>query len=80
MVFLFIKRFHFFIFFFLFFPSFSSGMQIQGSEHSSLEDAQATMALYRKHAKAWEKDLMQKRFGQKKKPATKSAPVGGLFA
>lgn len=63
----------------VFLPHFSPlGMHIQGGEHSSLEDAQATMALYRKNAKTWEKDLTQRRFG-KQKAASKPAQKGGLF-
>ena len=43
---------------FLFPPSLSFlGLQIQGGEHSSVDDARAAMALYRMFRAQWEKDL-----------------------
>eukprot|EP00127_Corallochytrium_limacisporum_P006208 Clim_evm25s221 gene=Clim_evmTU25s221 len=36
------------------------GMAIQEGSHSSVEDARATMALYQKHKRAWEKSLRSK--------------------
>jgi len=37
------------------------GLDVQGGEHSSVEDAQATMLLYRKVRNEWEKELRKKR-------------------
>ncbi|GFU26849.1 RNA exonuclease 4 [Nephila pilipes] len=37
------------------------GCEIQGAEHSSIEDAQAAMLLYLTHKKEWEKSLRQKK-------------------
>ncbi|GFQ83153.1 RNA exonuclease 4 [Trichonephila clavata] len=37
------------------------GCEIQGAEHSSIEDAQAAMLLYLNHKKEWERSLKQKR-------------------
>lgn len=34
-----------------------TGLNIQGAEHSSIEDARAAMALYRMFRVKWEKDL-----------------------
>lgn len=36
------------------------GLDVQGGEHSSVEDAQATMLLYRKVRNEWERDLRKK--------------------
>jgi len=37
------------------------GLDVQGGEHSSVEDAQATMLLYRKVRNEWEKELRKKK-------------------
>ena len=37
------------------------GISIQKAEHSSVEDAQATMAIYRIHKKTWEISLVNKK-------------------
>ncbi|GFT75586.1 RNA exonuclease 4 [Trichonephila clavipes] len=37
------------------------GCEIQGAEHSSIEDAQAAMLLYLNHKKEWEKSVKQRR-------------------
>lgn len=39
------------------------GLDIQGGEHSSVEDAQAAMAVYRVCAKEWEERLRLKKLG-----------------
>lgn len=37
------------------------GIEIQDGEHSSVEDAQATMAIYCKHRADWESSLREKK-------------------
>ncbi|ORX71676.1 putative XPMC2 prevents mitotic catastrophe 2-like protein [Anaeromyces robustus] len=37
------------------------GLDVQGGEHSSVEDAQATMLLYRKVRNEWERELRKKK-------------------
>ena len=49
------------------------GLKIQGGEHSSVEDAQATMAIYRLVEKEWEEDLKKQGAGKMKKRKSKGA-------
>lgn len=48
------------------------GLDIQSGEHSSVEDARATMAIYRQHAKDWEEALRAKRTGKSTKAAVRA--------
>ena len=43
------------------------GLEIQEGEHSSIEDAQCAMAIYREHAKEWEARLRKRGKGSDKK-------------
>ncbi len=49
---------------------------MQGSEHSSVEDAQAAMAVYRAIGKEWEERLRLKRLGHEPAPRRKQRPSG----
>eukprot|EP00039_Didymoeca_costata_P023252 m.6490 g.6490 ORF g.6490 m.6490 type:complete len:337 (-) comp3538_c0_seq1:67-1077(-) len=51
------------------------GLSIQTGEHSSVEDAQATMAIYRKHRTEWKAFLEKKRLGKKGNPQKKLNPA-----
>lgn len=42
------------------------GLNIQESEHSSVEDARAALFVYLKHRVAWESTLVQRRFAKRK--------------
>jgi hypothetical protein len=46
---------------------------IQVGEHSSVEDARATMAIFQRVAKEWDKLLQQQRFKYSKPHAQKPA-------
>nr|VZI32234.1 unnamed protein product [Spirometra erinaceieuropaei] len=57
------------------------GLQIQTGEHCSIEDAQATMAIYRLVEEDWEADLRSKTADKNSKkilPSGKKRPVFGL--
>jgi RNA exonuclease 4 len=51
------------------------GLDIQGGEHSSVEDAQAVMAIYRATAKVWESRILKKKLGKSKAQLDTPKPV-----
>ncbi|KAJ8602538.1 hypothetical protein CTAYLR_008343 [Chrysophaeum taylorii] len=48
------------------------GLDIQGGEHSSVEDARAALLLYLKHRPSWEASIVERR---KRRPLRKSSKV-----
>ena len=53
------------------------GVKVQEGEHSSVQDAQATMRVYTMHKKQWENELKEK--NAKKFAPSKKAPKEGAF-